>query len=496
MYPIYYLAILAAGAVVELIPIQSSLASEDISARMEQADAKLLITDNKFFELSKRAAEQAGGIPLFVPENEHDLFGEDVPEFCGFYIDSEHEAADSPAFLNRTSGSTGGKLKTVVTTHAHFIATLEATIHTIPANTDPDVDVWLSTLSLGFFINAKLNIGLNILLGIPCVLMDRPFNVGNFDVIERHHITFLFIPPPVAASIAGDDRTKGVDVSSVKWLLSAGASMHEGLQKSVSRKLNNVHLDLEWGTTETLLIAIHREGHASPQGSSGTLVNGIEARVIDTETGEDVGPNESGEILVRNSACRFAGYKNNESANKSTFDDQGWFHSGDFGYLDDQCNVYITDRMKELIRVGDGYGVHISAVELEAIIFEHPAVAQVIVVGVPDLETSMDRATAFVKLSTEWVSQEDAAMQALEQWTKEKLTGLKALVGGIVILDAFPTIGFKINRRALKALATVKRGLQQVVPITEGMLQAKAELPKLDLVAAKIVVPTPAAVAA
>lgn len=458
---------------------------------MEQANAKLLVTDTRFLEISTKAANQLNGISVFVPENEKGLFAEEAIEFHGFFIDNEVKSSESPAFLNRTSGSTGGNLKTVITTHAHFIATLEATMHTIPVNTDPDADTWLSTLSLGFFINAKLNIGLNILLGIPCVLMDRPFGVENFDVIERHQITFLFVPPPVAAAVAGDsDRTKNTNVSSVKWLLSAGASMHEGLQHSVSRKMNNVHLDLEWGTTETLLIAIHRDGHASPRGSSGVLVNGIEARVIDTLTGKDLGFNQPGEILVRNSACRFAGYKNNETANKSTFDEDGWFHSGDLGYLDRGCNVYMTDRMKELIRVGDGYGVHISAVELEATVFEHPAVSQVIVVGVPDPVTSMDRATAFVILSEEWQDKQESAQQALKEWTSERLTGLKALTGGVVVLATFPTIGFKINRRALKALATINHSLEHVLLPDE-----KLE-PQVSLVSERVVMPTLAGVPA
>jgi 4-coumarate--CoA ligase len=111
LYPIVYLGILAAGAVVELIPIQSGLASDDISARMEQADAKLLITDTTFLEISTKAAKQLNNIPVFVPENEEDLFADEAIEYHGFSIDSEIKSAESPAFLNRTSGSTGGKLK-------------------------------------------------------------------------------------------------------------------------------------------------------------------------------------------------------------------------------------------------------------------------------------------------------------------------------------------------------------------------------------------------
>lgn len=81
-----------------------------------------------------------------------------------------------------------------------FIATMEATKKTIPDNTDPDNDVWLSPLSLGFFINAKL-MGLNIILSIPVVLADGTLDESNIGVIERHRITFLFITPPLAATM-------------------------------------------------------------------------------------------------------------------------------------------------------------------------------------------------------------------------------------------------------------------------------------------------------
>ena len=421
---------------------------------MEQAGTKLLVTDDVMRPMATEAAQKLHGIPIYVPAEDEKLFSVETPAYHSFSLNGDDSAESAVGFLNRTSGSTGGKMKTVITTHAHFIATMEATLHTVPQNTDPDLDVWLSTLSLGFFINAKLNIGLNILLGIPVVLMDSPFGPQNYDVIERHRITFLFIPPPVAFSIAGSrtDSVKEVDVSSVKWLLSAGAAMHEGLQQAVSEKLNNAHLDMEWGTSETLLIAIQMDGHSSPPSSSGRLVNGIEALVIDTETGKPVGPSVDGEILIRNSAARFAGYKSNQAANQSTFDMEGWFHSGDFGHIDENNNVFILDRMKELIRVGSGYGVHVSATEIEAILFEHPAIAEVIVTGVPDPTAGMERPTAFVVLSLDWQTRPGEALRSLQDFANEELTGLQMLTGGFVFLSKFPLIGFKIDRRALKAM--------------------------------------------
>lgn len=438
--------------------MQKELTTNDVVARMKQAETQLIVTDSVFLTMAAVASAALGGIRLFLPETERGLFGPEVPEYHEFKIDTEEEAQNSVAFVNRTSGSTGGKLKTVITTHAHFIAALEATLHTVPKNTDPDTDTWLSSLSFGFFINSKLHIGLNILLGIPVVIMDTVFGPDTLDIVERHGITFLFVPPPVAASFAKlDGSRKSVDVGSIKWLLSAGASMHEGLQQATSRKLNGVHLDLEWGTSETLLIAIQMDGHDSPAGSSGVLVNGIEAKVIDTVTHEELEAGESGEIYIRNTACRYAGYKANDTANRETFDGEGWFHSGDYGYIDDDRNVFITDRLKELIRVGGGYGVHISGTELESVIFSHPAVSQVVVTGVSDATAGVERPTAFVILAPEWQEKQDVALTSLRQWVRERLTGLQTLNGGFFCLTEFPLIGFKINRRALKSFAVNSR---------------------------------------
>ncbi|KAF1988171.1 AMP-binding enzyme domain-containing protein [Aulographum hederae CBS 113979] len=476
LYPVFYLSILAAGAVVELIPLQKELGLGDVTARMEQAEAKVLITDPTYLSMGNQAAAKVGA-KVLVPETEPELFHDSVKEYHDFKIDDEETSGNTIAFLNRTSGSTGGKMKSVITTHAHFIAIMEATLYTIPANTDPEKDVWCSSLSLGFFINAKLHIGLNILLGIPVVLMDSPFGPDNMDIIERHGITFLFIPPPVAASLAKhDDSEKEVDVSSMKWMLSAGAAVNPNLAASTAKRLNGVHLDSEWGTTETLLIAIQMEGHDSPKGTAGKLVNGIEAKVLDTTTGEELGPNDEGEIWIRNHACEFRGYHNNDEANASTFDKDGWFISGDFGHIDEDNNVYIADRMKELIRVGGGYGVHIAAPELENVLFEHPAVSQVIVTGVPDEKAGEEYPTAFVILKADWEDKIDMALVSLTKLANQKLTGLQKLTGGFVFMPKFPQISFKINRRAMKLMAVEENNKREAANVKDAGLPRYIEV--------------------
>lgn len=481
-YPVAYFAALAAGATVALIPVQQEMSETDVATRLLESRAKLLITDSDLLALAEISSSLAGAIRIITLDHTESQPWESLetllprgrPDADFFQLNSETETTEYDAFLNRTSGSTG-RVKSVLTSHAHFIASMEGTIGTIPDNTDPKQDVWLSPLSLGFFINAKLHMGLNILLGIPVVLMQGSLDETTVDVVERHRITFLFITPPIAARLAWADlRGRGVDVSSIKWLLTAGAPMHENLRKTVSEQFNGVHVDLEWGTSETMLISVQCNEESRRSGFSGTLVNGVQAKVISMETGREMKPGESGEILVRNQLCRFRGYQDNEEANRD-FDAEGWFHTGDYGYLDKDCNVFIVDRIKELLKVGDGYGTHISAAELEAVVFEHPAVASAVVVGIRNEFTQLDEPHAFAIPKPEYTQRRqllaELELEILE-FVSNKLTGLRRLTGGVRCLSHFPTTGFKINRRALKQM-----GHATSVDMANGMALPAVQAP-------------------
>ncbi|KAI9730842.1 MAG: hypothetical protein M1834_005560 [Cirrosporium novae-zelandiae] len=471
-YPVANFAALAAGATVAPIPVQKDCNSHDIASRLIQGHVQVLFTDREMFAIAEAAAELAGGVPLvslddadpYIPQVA-DLVLQTPRKLCEFHLNSHVQAESYNAFVNRTSGSTG-KMKSVLTTHAHFIAVLDATRATVNPNTDPDNDVWLATLSLGYFICGKLYMALNVILGIPVVLMRRDFDQTTLSVIPKHKITFLFITPPLAAKLAKATHSP-IDVSSIKWLLSAGAPMHEKLRSSIEQQFNGCHMTLELGTTETLLLAIHTDEKSWIPGSSGELVPGIEAKVRDIDTDELLGPNEEGEILVRNSLARYSGYKDDAIANQD-FDAEGFFHTGDVGYLDENRNIFIKDRLKELLRVGDGYGSRISASDLEAVLFDHHAVSAAVVVGIRDEGIQIDQPTAFVVLQEKYKNKAGESLaKEIEDYAGRSLTGLRRLSGGVFFLERFPTVGFKINRRKLKQLVKIEYGERKCSRIVE-----------------------------
>ncbi|KAG8416377.1 hypothetical protein J3458_006967 [Metarhizium acridum] len=425
-YPIAFFGALAAGATVALIPHQKDLSAEDVAGRLSQSKSKLLITDGALLHIAETASGLVGGVPIITLDNAdnetanlQDLLSQALPSESTFELKSHKEAEEHDAFINRTSGSTGN-MKSVLVSHSHYIATLEATWRTVPVSTDPERDVWLTSSSLGFLINAKLFMLLNILLGIPVVIMPEPLDEESISVIQRHQITFILVFPPLVAKLAKSNLNPK-EVESIKWLLSAGATIPENLRQALATRFPKVDLTLEWGTSETMLIAIQTSDPVTRKaGSSGILVN--ENRL------------------------------DNDEANRE-FDQDGFFHTGDYGYIDEERNVYIIDRLKELLRVGDGYGSRISASELENAVFEHPAVSTAVVVGIWDENTATQHPTAFVVPLKNYQDRVGRALaEDIEAFISTKLTGLRRLSGGVYFIDSYPTTGFKINRRALKAL--------------------------------------------
>ncbi|OCK79543.1 acetyl-CoA synthetase-like protein [Lepidopterella palustris CBS 459.81] len=460
-YPIAFFGVLAAGATISPIPVQQGLDARAIVPRLQQSETKLIITDRVLASISKEAADLSGNIPLISLdgatgngiEDIQQILSEGDSSFDGFELTTSEQLEEYNAFIYRTSGSSGN-IKSVLTPHAHWAANLLTTRLTVPEDTDPSKDVWISSLPFAYGINAKLNLGLNILLGIPVIILKEAFDQSSLPLIDKYGITFLFITPPLAAQIAKSEKREGA-YQSIKWLLSAGAPVHPKIRDGVQERLNGVKLTLEWGTTETLLIALQIDEESSVPGSSGTLVNGVEAKVLDVETGKELGPGEQGEILVRNSLARFAGYKDNEEANRD-FDEEGWFHSGDVGYIDEKSNVFIVDRLKELLRVGDGYGTHVSTGEIEAALFDHPAVATAVVVGIRDQDTQQEHPTAFVVPQPEFKEKQLLPLaEEIEKSVESKLGTFKRVSGGVYFVEKYPQVGYKINKRLLKGLVDV-----------------------------------------
>jgi acyl-CoA synthetase (AMP-forming)/AMP-acid ligase II len=173
-------------------------------------------------------------------------------------------------------------------------------------------------------------------------------------------------------------------------------------------------------------------------GSSGVLAPSTEAIVVDPESGERVGAEETGELWFRGPQV-MRGYFRDEVATLATIDADGWLHTGDLVRFDDDGNLFVVDRLKELIKVR---GYHVAPAQLEAELTAHPAVADAAVVPRPD-EDAGEVPVAYVSL------RDDVEPTALAAWVAGRVAPYKRLADVIVVDEVPRSPTGKVLRRVL-----------------------------------------------
>lgn len=172
------------------------------------------------------------------------------------------------------------------------------------------------------------------------------------------------------------------DLSSLLIIWCGAAPLSKELQDSVQRRLNIQAIRQGYGMTEGSLSFTGQTDHNQKAGSVGVLRAGFSARLIDVESGRTVGPNEKGELLFRGKALML-GYVGDIEATRHTIDADGWLHTGDIGYFDEHGELFIVDRLKELIKYK---GFQVPPAEIEGLLLQCPSVREAGVIGVADDE--------------------------------------------------------------------------------------------------------------
>jgi acyl-CoA synthetase (AMP-forming)/AMP-acid ligase II len=179
---------------------------------------------------------------------------------------------------------------------------------------------------------------------------------------------------------------------------------------------------------------------AARSGSIGVLVPNTQARLVDPESGADVGRGEPGELWLRGPQV-MKGYLNDPAATSECIDSDGWFHTGDIGRVDDEDHWYITDRLKELIKYK---GFQVAPAELEAVLLAHPDIADAAVIGIADEEAGeVPKAFVVLQPGVELSAADVTAHVARQVATFKK-------VRSVEFVDEIPkSLSGKILRRVL-----------------------------------------------
>lgn len=170
------------------------------------------------------------------------------------------------------------------------------------------------------------------------------------------------------------------NLRSLRSIICGAAPLAKEIETDVKQRTGLKTVRQGYGMTEGTFAFLIQDDNHSTNGSVGVLVKGIYGRVCDKETGRLLGPNQRGEIHLKGNSI-MKGYVGNKEATSATIDSDGWLHTGDVGYYNDNGEWFVVDRLKELIKYK---GFQVPPAELEAILLTHPDVDDVGVIGIPD----------------------------------------------------------------------------------------------------------------
>jgi long-chain acyl-CoA synthetase len=408
-FAVVYYGILRAGGVV--VPMNPLLKGREVKFYVEDPGTKLLFAWGDFEEAAAQGADEGGAELILVKPGEFEqLVAGHEPD-----ADVAERDDDDTAVLLYTSGTTGTP-KGAELTHANLRTNCELAARTLAQATEDDV--LLGALPL--FHSFGQTCGLNGAVSVgACLSMIPRFDPAKaLEIIERDKVTVFQGVPTMYHAMLNCDAREDADVSSLRACMSGGAAMPVEVMKEFEEAFGCEVLE-GYGLSETSPVAsFNQPGQERKPGSIGTPIEGVEMKLVDEE-GKDVegtGEEAVGEIAIRGHNI-MKGYWGKEDATREVLDEDGWFRSGDMAYVDDDGYFFIVDRKKDMIIRG-GYNVYPR--EIEEVLYEHPAVSEAAVIGVPD-DAKGEEVGAAVVLK----EGEEADADELREYVKERVANYK-----------------------------------------------------------------------
>jgi len=429
-YPVVFHAVVSLGAI--LTTLNPSYTAQEVAFQLRDAGACLLVTTAALLSRAREAFD-AGAAPIEI------ITIDEAPGVAS--LASVSVNADPPpvaidpstdvAVLPYSSGTTGLP-KGVMLTHRNLVANL-AQLDAI----EGEIGALVAVLPFFHIYGMVVIMNFGIMRGATVVMLPR-FDLELFlRALQEWRIPIAHVAPPIALALAKHPLVDQFDLSTLTCVFSAAAPLGLELTAAVEDRLK-VTVRQGYGMTEASP-ATHYSVHGFARaGKVGPLVPGTECRIVDPSTGRDVGVGEAGEVWARGPQV-MKGYLNNPAATAATVDGDGWLHTGDIGFVDEDGFLEVTDRLKELIKVK---GYQVAPAELEGLLLTHPKVADAAVIGLPD-DACGERPKAFI------VASEAATVEEICAFVDGHVSHYKRLAQ-VEFVDTIPkSPSGKILRRVL-----------------------------------------------
>jgi len=437
-FAIAYYGVLRAGGTV--VPMNPLLREREVEYYIGDSGARVLFTWHQVADEAARGAKAAGADTVVVaPGGFEEMLAELRPD-----PQPVSRAGQDTAVVLYTSGTTG-KPKGAELTHANLGTNTAVTASTL-LHLGPD-DVVMGCLPLFHSFGQTCGLNAAVSVGAALTLISRFDPAQALRVIARDQVTiFEGVPTMYAGMLAAPNRGE-VDVSSLRLCVSGGAALPVEVLRKFEEAFGCVILE-GYGLSETSPVAsFNHPDRVRKAGSIGTPIEGVEMRVVDG-AGRDLPVGEVGEIAIRGHNIMKGYWRKPEDTAEAIPD--GWFRSGDLGRVDEDGYFFIVDRKKELIIRG-GYNVYPR--EIEEVLYEHPAVAEAAVVGIPH-QTLGQEVGAAVTLKPG----AQATPEEIRDYVRGQVAAYK-YPRHVWIVDALPkTATGKILRREVQPPASVTGG--------------------------------------
>jgi long-chain acyl-CoA synthetase len=441
-----YYAILKLGAVV--VPLNVLFKQHEIAYHLQDSDATTLIVWEGFLAEAAPAfamtsgcerlvVAQAPGSQAQIPQGAISLaalMADKPPAFA-----CAPTMPDDTAVILYTSGTTGRPKGAELTHFNMFSNVLASAEKLLPIQED---EVGLATLPLFHSFGQTCVMNALLYKGATITLLPRFEPQRALEVMARDRVTYFAGVPTMYFYLLNLPGAERYDLSALRVCVSGGAAMPVEVMRAFNAK-HGVTILEGYGLSETAPVASFNHLERAPKpGSIGTPIWGVEMRVVDSE-GREVPDGELGEIAIRGHNVMKGYYKRPDATAEAIRD--GWFHTGDVAYRDEDGYYFIKDRVKDMIIRG---GFNVYPREIEELLYAHPAIAEAAVIGVPD-EALGEEVRAVVSLKPG----QSATEQEIIAYCKEHMAAYK-YPRSVEIRDSLPkTATGKILKRELRLAA-------------------------------------------